>query len=62
MFLVIGSSTIFESLLLFEQIEGRKFGPHKRIQGPTNLMSGAILVPDPGGQEFKLGHSKLRDR
>jgi hypothetical protein len=49
-FLVIGSSTIFESLLLFEQIEGRK------------LMSGAILVPDPGGQEFKLGHSKLRDR
>ncbi len=57
--LVIGSPSVFESLLLLEQVEGLKVDPHKRIRGPTDLTSGASMVPDPEGQEFKSGHSQL---
>ena len=59
--LVIDSSSIFESLLLLEQIKGLKFDPHKRVLGPTNHASGAELVPDPEGKEFKPGHGQLGD-
>ncbi len=55
-------ATVFESLLLLEQIKGRKFDPHERIPGPTNHASGAMLVPDPEGHEFEPGHSQLRNR
>jgi hypothetical protein len=29
---------------------------------PTNHASGAMLVPDPEGQEFESGHSQFRNR
>jgi len=60
--LVIGSPAVFESFLLLELIKGREVSPHKRILDPTNLASGAMLVPDPEGQEFESGHSQFRDR
>ncbi len=28
----------------------------------TNHTSGAMLVPEPGGQEFESGHSQFHDR
>ena len=59
---VISSPTVFKSLLLLEQIKGLKFGPHERILDTTNHASGAELVPDPEGKEFKSGHSQLGDR
>ncbi len=60
--LVIGSPAVFESFLLLELIEGREVSPHERIPDPTNLASGAMLVPDLEGQEFESGHSQFRDR
>jgi len=60
--LVIEGPAVFESFLLFELIEGREVSPHKRILDPTNLVSSAMLVPDPKGQEFESGHSQFHDR
>ncbi len=51
--LVIGSPAVFESFLLLELIKGREVSPHERILNPTNHASGAVLVPDPEGQEFE---------
>ena len=62
MLLVIGSPTVFKSLLLLELIEGCKVDPHERIMDPTNHASGAMLVPEPEGQEFVSGHSQIRDQ
>jgi len=44
--LVIGSPAVFETFLLLELIKGREVSPHERILDPTNLASGAMLVPD----------------
>jgi len=60
--LVIGSPAVFESFLLLELIKGREVSPRERILDPTDLASGAMLVPDPEGQEFESGHSQFRDR
>jgi len=55
-------TAVFESFLLLEPIKGLEVSPHERILDPTNLASGAVLVPDPEGQEFESGHSQFRDR
>jgi hypothetical protein len=51
--LVIGSPAVLESFLLLELIKGREVSPHERIPDPTNHAPGAVLMPDPEGQEFE---------
>ncbi len=48
--LVIGSPTIFESLMLLEQSDVFESGPYKRTRGYTDLMVSLVLVSDPKGQ------------
>lgn len=59
--LIIGSSSVFKSLLLLEQIDVVELGLHQRGLGHTDHAASSVLVSDPKGQNFEPGHSQFSD-